>query len=202
MKSHINLLISAVVLVFSGQVIAAEKLTLLTADKQVSSEEFSYALAQEPSQGTSNARVVKKYKTKGRTSATSKYPATDEHTDQGREQGKSLTTITLAEKKNNAGNSVGSAKQIKPLMALVAIDQKPPPSVSPAGQWLNKGFTWIDDWFIDKEVKPWQKAKLAEPVMSPAGVAPVMKKFASKIYISKAATFGGDGIAGGGCGCK
>ena len=189
-------------LVFSGQVIAAEKLTLLTADKQVSSEEFSYALAQEPNQGTSNARVVKKYKTKGRTSATSKYPATDEHTEQGREQGKSLTTITLAEKKNNAGNSVGSAKQIKPLMALVAIDQKPPPSVSPAGQWLNKGFTWIDDWFIDKEVKPWQKAKLAEPVMSPAGVAPVMKKFASKIYISKAATFGGDGIAGGGCGCK
>ena len=202
MKSHINLLISAVVLVFSGQVIAAEKLTLLTADKQVSSEEFSYALAQEPNQGTSNARVVKKYKTKGRTSATSKYPATDEHTEQGREQGKSLTTITLAEKKNNAGNSVGSAKQVKPLLALVAIDQKPPPSVSPAGQWLNKGFTWIDDWFIDKEVKPWQKAKLAEPVMSPSGVAPVMKKFASKIYISKAATFGGDGIAGGGCGCK
>ena len=202
MKSHINLLISAVVLVFSGQVIAAEKLTLLPADKQMSSEEFSYALAQEPNQGTSNARVVKKYKTKGRTSATSKYPATDEHTDQGREQGKSLTTITLAEKKNNAGNSVGSAKQVKPLLALVAIDQKPPPSVSPAGQWLNKGFTWIDDWFIDKEVKPWQKAKLAEPVMSPAGVAPVMKKFASKIYISKAATFGGDGIAGGGCGCK
>ncbi|NQZ25937.1 MAG: DUF4266 domain-containing protein [Colwellia sp.] len=202
MKSHINLLISAVVLVFSGQVIAAEKLTLLPADKQMSSEEFSYALAQEPNPGTSNARVVKKYKTKGRTSATSKYPATDEHTEQGREQGKSLTTITLAEKKNNAGNSVGSAKQVKPLLALVAIDQKPPPSVSPAGQWLNKGFTWIDDWFIDKEVKPWQKAKLAEPVMSPAGVAPVMKKFASKIYISKAATFGGDGIAGGGCGCK
>ena len=202
MKSHINLLISAVVLVFSGQIIAAEKLTLLTADKQVSSEEFSYALAQEPNQGTSNARVVKKYKTKGRTSATSKYPATDEHTEQGREQGKSLTTITLAEKTNNTGNSVGSAKQVKPLLALVAIDQKPPPSVSPAGQWLNKGFTWIDDWFIDKEVKPWQKAKLAEPVMSPAGVAPVMKKFASKIYISKAATFGGDGIAGGGCGCK
>ena len=198
----IHLVISAAFMVFSVQVVAAEKLTLLTAERQVSSEESSHVIAQEPSQITSSVRVVKKYKTKGRTSATSKYPATDEHTDQGREQGKSLTTITLAEKKNNAGNSVGSAKQVKPLLALVAIDQKPPPSVSPAGQWLNKGFTWIDDWFIDKEVKPWQKAKLAEPVMSPAGVAPVMKKFASKIYISKAATFGGDGIAGGGCGCK
>ncbi|KGJ91182.1 DUF4266 domain-containing protein [Colwellia psychrerythraea] len=206
MNLVINLVISAVVLVFSGQVIAAEKLAVLTADKQVISEESSYALAQESSQATSNARVVKKYKTKGRTSATNQYPTSDQHTNQGRKhgsgQGQSLAKTTLAEKTNTNGNSEGSAKQIKPLLTLVAIDQKPPPSVSPAGQWLNKGFTWIDDWFIDKEVKPWQKAKLAEPVMLPGGVAPVMKKFSSKIYISKAATLGGDGVAGGGCGCK
>jgi hypothetical protein len=201
-KLHINLVISAFVLAFSGQVIAAEKLTLLTADKQVSSEESRYALAQKNSQATSNARVVKKYKTKGRTSATSQYPTSEQGTDQGRNKSKSLAKNILAGKTSTNGGAEGSAKQIKPLLTLVAIDQKPPPSVSPAGQWLNKGFTWIDDWFIDKEVKPWQKAKLAEPVMLPGGVAPVMKKFSSKIYISKAATLGGDGVAGGGCGCK
>lgn len=202
MKSHINLVFSAFVLVFSGQVIAAEKLTLLKADKQVSSEESSYALAQESTQATSNARVVKKYKTKGRTRATSQYPTSAQGTEQGRGKSKSLAQNIFAEKTSTNGESGGAVKQVKPLLALVAIDQKPPPSVSPVGQWLNKGFTWIDDWFIDKEVKPWQKAKLAEPVMLPGGVAPVMKKFASKIYISKAATLGGDGVAGGGCGCK
>jgi len=197
-KSHINLTISAIVWVFSWQVIAAEKLAVLTADKQVSSEDTSYALAPKKNQGESNARVVKKYKTKGRTSATSQYSTSERRT----EQSQSLTSMTVADKTNNEGSSVGPAKQIKPLMALVAIDQKPPPSVSPAGQWINKGFTWIDNWFIDKEVKSWQKAKLAQPVMQPGGVAPAMKKFSSKIYISKAATLGGDGVAGGGCGCK
>lgn len=189
MKSQLTLVISIALLVSSGQLYAVEKLTPVTDDEQAS---------QEPSQITNNTRVVKKYKTKGRTSTTSKYSDAEESI----EQNKPFNKTTSIEKGNNVANTAGSAKPSKALLPLVAIDQKPPPSVSPEGQWLNEGFTWIDDWFIDKEVKPWQKAKLAEPAMLPGGVAPVMKKFSSKIYISKAATLGGDGVAGGGCGCK
>jgi hypothetical protein len=75
-------------------------------------------------------------------------------------------------------------------------------AVSPLGEWLGSKFSWIDSTFSLKSVKPWQKATLAKPAMLPGGVSPVVGKFASKIFISKEASLGGDGVAGGGCGCK
>lgn len=75
-------------------------------------------------------------------------------------------------------------------------------SVSPLGQWLSNQFSWLDNLIPTEPVKPWQKATLAEPAMLPGGVAPVVGKFASKVFISKEASLGGDGVSGGGCGCK
>jgi hypothetical protein len=151
--------------------------------------------AQVNEQVVSKTHVVKRYKTKGRASASMKSPAIQTSIAQGKVVTKNLLTEKVS-------NQVGQAKQNAPLLTLAPITQKAPPSVSPAGQWVNKGFIWIDSWFIEKEVKAWQKEKLAQPAMLPGGVAPEMKKFSNKIYISKAATLGGDGIAGGGCGCK
>jgi len=93
-----------------------------------------------------------------------------------------------------------SISTISPLGAFAPLNADTD-TVSPIGRWLNKGFGWINSTLGVKEVKPWQKATLAEPVMA-GGVAPTLAKFATKVFISKEATLGGNGVAGGGCGCK
>lgn len=90
----------------------------------------------------------------------------------------------------------------KPLTLNIAAMDNEISGVSPLGQWLSSGFSWIDSIFSIKAVKPWQKSILAEPAMSASGVSPVVAKFATKVFISKEATLGGNGVAGGGCGCK
>jgi hypothetical protein len=52
------------------------------------------------------------------------------------------------------------------------------------------------------DVKPWQKAKLAEQSMKKGGAIPSLAKFSGKVFISKEASRGGQGVAGGGCGCN
>lgn len=181
-------------------VMAADNKAVDVSNNERQGEELIFAQVNE--QVVSNTHVVKRYKTKGRASGSMKSPSIETSGETSIAQGKVVAKNQRSNKVNNQVNKVGQAKQNAPLLALAPITQKAPPSVSPTGHWLNKGFTWIDSWFIEKEVKPWQKEKLAEPAMLPGGVAPEMKKFSSKIYISKAATLGGDGIAGGGCGCK
>ncbi|MCV6587613.1 MAG: DUF4266 domain-containing protein [Marinobacterium sp.] len=51
-------------------------------------------------------------------------------------------------------------------------------------------------------VKPWQKATLAEQAMKKGGAIPALSKFSQKVHISKEASRGGYGVAGGGCGCN
>jgi hypothetical protein len=53
-----------------------------------------------------------------------------------------------------------------------------------------------------KEVKPWEKETLAQPIMQFAGLHPEVTKFESHVYFSKEASRGGSGVAGGGCGCN
>lgn len=50
-------------------------------------------------------------------------------------------------------------------------------------------------------VAAWEKGTLAEPVMSPAGLAQY-NTINTHIYTSKETAKGGDGVAGGGCGCN
>lgn len=52
------------------------------------------------------------------------------------------------------------------------------------------------------DVKPWQKSKLAQQSMKKGGAIPSLAKFSGKVFISKEATRGGQGVAGGGCGCN
>jgi hypothetical protein len=186
--------------VFSPTFVVAADKKVDVSNNERQGEELIFAQVND--QVVSHTRVVKRYKTKGRASGSMKSPTIEKSFETSSAQGKVAAKSQQNNKVNNQVNKIRQAKQDTPLLTLAPITQKAPPSVSPAGQWLNKGFTWIDSWFIEKEVKPWQKEKLAEPAMLPGGVAPEMKKFASKIYISKAATLGGDGIAGGGCGCK
>ncbi|CAA6807183.1 MAG: Unknown protein [uncultured Sulfurovum sp.] len=53
-----------------------------------------------------------------------------------------------------------------------------------------------------KEVKPWEKENLAKPIMQFEGLHPLVAKFDSHVYFSKEAARGGNGVAGGGCGCN
>jgi len=53
-----------------------------------------------------------------------------------------------------------------------------------------------------KDVKPWEKEILAKRVMKDAGVNPINKQFEEHIYFSKEGSKGGNGVAGGGCGCN
>ena len=53
-----------------------------------------------------------------------------------------------------------------------------------------------------EEVKPWEKETLAKPIMQFEGLHPEVRKFESHVYFSKEATRGGNGVAGGGCGCN
>lgn len=52
-----------------------------------------------------------------------------------------------------------------------------------------------------KPVKAWEKGILAEPVMSPAGLA-LHNGVNEHVFTSKEAVRGGGGVAGGGCGCN
>ena len=53
-----------------------------------------------------------------------------------------------------------------------------------------------------KEVKPWEKETLAQPIMQFEGLHPEVTKFESHVYFSKEASRGGAGVSGGGCGCN
>ncbi len=53
-----------------------------------------------------------------------------------------------------------------------------------------------------KDVKPWEKETLAKATMKESGVNPLATKYHEHIYFSKEATRGGNGVAGGGCGCN
>ena len=96
--------------------------------------------------------------------------------------------------------STNSLKAV-PQLGLTTVTNQDA-GVSPLGQWFGSSFSWVDRIFNLKPVKPWQKATLAEPAMAASGVSPVVAKFANKVFISKEATLGGNGVAGGGCGCK
>jgi hypothetical protein len=50
-------------------------------------------------------------------------------------------------------------------------------------------------------VKPWQKGTLAEPVMNPGGLG-YETALHNHVYTSKESPKGGEGVAGGGCGCN
>ena len=114
-------------------------------------------------------------------------------------EAKPMAPLTLSSLKPLATTPLAP---LAPLSSTTSLDTGPSQSVSPLGQWLNKGFGWVDSLLGVKPVKPWQKATLAEPAMSQGGVAPTLGKFATKVFISKEASLGGNGVAGGGCGCK
>ncbi len=50
-------------------------------------------------------------------------------------------------------------------------------------------------------VKPWEKGTLAESTMAPGGLG-FDNKLLSHVYTSKETAKGGEGVAGGGCGCN
>ncbi|NQY54667.1 MAG: DUF4266 domain-containing protein [Campylobacteraceae bacterium] len=53
-----------------------------------------------------------------------------------------------------------------------------------------------------KIVKPWEKNILAENKMQLGGGDSMIKKVNEHVFTSKEASFGGNGIGGGGCGCN
>lgn len=53
-----------------------------------------------------------------------------------------------------------------------------------------------------RDVKPWQKATLAERKMQLGGGDAMIKKVNEHVFTSKESSFGGNGIGGGGCGCN
>lgn len=50
-------------------------------------------------------------------------------------------------------------------------------------------------------VNAWEKSVLAEPTMSPGGIAHY-SNINSHVFTSKETIKGGEGVAGGGCGCN
>jgi hypothetical protein len=50
-------------------------------------------------------------------------------------------------------------------------------------------------------VKPWEKAKLADPMMDP-NRDPLATAMAEHVYFSREAAQGGRGVGGAGCGCN
>lgn len=50
-------------------------------------------------------------------------------------------------------------------------------------------------------VAAWEKGVLADPTMSPSGLAQ-FSAINSHVYTSKETIKGGEGVAGGGCGCN
>lgn len=120
----------------------------------------------------------------------------------------SATQAPAAATKNTTPtiNTLSTSKvMVQPIAALTPIQTTQAvkkDSVSPLGKFLAGAFAWVDSLVEIKPVKPWQKSILAEPVMSAAGINPEHTKFTKKVFISKEASSGGDGVAGGGCGCK
>ena len=53
-----------------------------------------------------------------------------------------------------------------------------------------------------QEVKPWEKDTLAKDTMKEGGNNNLIKKYEEHIYFSNEASKGGNGVAGGGCGCN
>lgn len=51
-------------------------------------------------------------------------------------------------------------------------------------------------------VKPWEKETLGKATMSEDGTNALLNKFEEHIFFSKEASKGGNGVAGGGCGCN
>ena len=60
---------------------------------------------------------------------------------------------------------------------------------------------FVSGCMATKQVKPWQKATLAQPTMSLGGL-PYDNGLYNHIYTSKEAAKGGGSISGGGCGCN
>ncbi|PAJ72560.1 hypothetical protein CJF42_20625 [Pseudoalteromonas sp. NBT06-2] len=150
---------------------------------------------------TTSKKVVKRYITKGRNKA------------QLMEEKKPVNRIVkkVVKNKSETPSALPEPSIFTPLITpeltgdLISVSDlnaETPESVSPLGQWFNQGFGWVDSLLGNKSVKPWQKSTLAEPAMAAGGIAPVLGKFANKVFISKEATLGGNGVAGGGCGCK
>ena len=52
-----------------------------------------------------------------------------------------------------------------------------------------------------QQVQPWQRAKLADPVMR-ADRDPLGEASAEHVFFSREAAAGGRGVGGGGCGCN
>ncbi len=52
------------------------------------------------------------------------------------------------------------------------------------------------------DVKPWQKRRLASESMRTDGGNSLKSAFEEHIFISKEGAKGGNGVSGGGCGCK
>jgi Domain of unknown function (DUF4266) len=50
-------------------------------------------------------------------------------------------------------------------------------------------------------VKPWERAKLADPIMNPDR-DPLASALQEHIYFSREAAAGGRGVGGAGCGCN
>lgn len=51
-------------------------------------------------------------------------------------------------------------------------------------------------------VKPWQKGRLASASMQPDGGNGLKVKYMEHIFVSKEGVKGGNGVSGGGCGCR
>ena len=51
------------------------------------------------------------------------------------------------------------------------------------------------------QVKPWERATLADPIMNPAR-DPLQTAMQEHVYFSREAASGGRGVGGAGCGCN
>ena len=91
--------------------------------------------------------------------------------------------------------AVPAAKPVSPV-------QLSPVTTTASNSGMNGFFDNIADLLGAESVKPWQKSKLAEQSMKKGGAIPALSKFSSKVHVSKEASRGGYGVAGGGCGCN
>jgi hypothetical protein len=66
---------------------------------------------------------------------------------------------------------------------------------------LLSGCASLNDLSQLGQVKPWEKAHLAQPGMS-LDVDALDQKFIQHVYASKENSSGGNGVGGGGCGCN
>lgn len=111
-------------------------------------------------------------------------------------------------KGTSAGPYPGS-EQVKPAQAASPVP--PPETESAVAEAKAKAPaktsepSWFDKLlahFTPEKVKPWQKSVLARPSMKPGGLVSDSEKFNEKVHSSKESSRGGNGVAGGGCGCN